>query len=83
MPKIPVSFEYEGVLFEGYFSNELGAGYDHYCLDLNGVRYGGLIIKKEGWIWAAGPQRMFEEPYMVEFFVKTVEDYLSNQVNIT
>jgi hypothetical protein len=73
---IPISFEYEGVFFEGYFSNELGIGFDYYGLNLNGVHYGSMIIKKTGWVWAAGPMRMFEEPYMVEYFISVIEKHL-------
>jgi len=71
---IPISFEYEGVFFEGYFSNDLGIGFDYYGLRLYGVHYGSMVIKKEGWKWAPGPMRMFEEPYMVEYFIQVIEE---------
>ena len=70
---ISVSFEYEGIQFDGYFTNKDGAGFDRYRLHLNGIIYGSLVNGKKGWYWSSGPMRLFEEDYMLEYFLAIVE----------
>jgi hypothetical protein len=78
---IPVSFEYEGIQFDGYFTNNHGAGFDRYHLILNGVHYGSLIISDTGWRWAAGPGNMFTEPYMVVYFIEVVVAWYTSKLS--
>jgi hypothetical protein len=79
--EIPVSFEYEGIQFDGYFTNTHGAGYDRYFLILNGFHYGMVIISKEKWRWASGPMKLFEEPYMLEFFESVIVKWYDGQLS--
>lgn len=74
--KIPVSFEYEGVQFDGYLSKVSGAGSTAtYHLMINNYFRGQLFNTPSGWRFGSN-NNMFEENYMVEFFVNTIEQYL-------
>ena len=73
---IPIEFEYEGILFSGTFSTTKG-NEDVWQLSLAGYRYGQLVHYYDGWKWCPGLSNDFTEPYMEEFFIKTVEDYLN------
>lgn len=72
---IPVSFEYEGMQFDGFLSPVNGAGSDHYHLMINNY-FHGTLWKTESIGWRFGNNKgMFEEPFMIEFFRKTVEEW--------
>jgi hypothetical protein len=73
--KIPVSFEYEGIQFEGYLSKVSGAGNNaSYHLMINNYYRGQLFYASSGWRFGSN-NGMFEEKYMVDFFVDTIEQY--------
>jgi hypothetical protein len=78
---IPVSFEYEGIQFEGAFDLPSGAG--SWQLNLNGYHYGQLVKYSTGWKWCPNPKNLFTEDYMEKFFIETVESYLRDQANVT
>lgn len=69
---LPVSFEYEGVQFDGYLSKVAGAGSSGlYHLMINGGYWGQLF--KSGDVWRFGSNSgMFEEEYMVNYFASVV-----------
>lgn len=80
---IPVSFEYEGIQFDGVLSTVMGAGAPTFFhLYINRYYYGQLW--KTGNEWKFGSNDcMFMESYMVDFFAKTVQQYLDDHANVT
>lgn len=76
--EIPIEFEYEGIQFSGSFSTTQG-NENVWHLSLYKRSYGQLVKYNIGWRWRPNIQEWFKEPYMEEFFVKTVEDYLNNR----
>lgn len=72
---VPIEFEYEGVLFSGSFVSSTGNEHA-WDLVLYGYHYGMLVKYSHGWQWCPnGKAPMFPEPYMEQFFIKTVEDF--------
>lgn len=71
---IPISFEYEGIQFDGHFTSKGGYGFDRYHLVLNGVNYGSLVTANTGWYWSSGPQRLFEDAYMLQYFISIIKE---------
>jgi hypothetical protein len=70
---IPVSFEYEGIQWDGYLSKVSGAGSNSlYHLTINKYYRGQLFKTAEGWRFGSN-DGMFEEKYMVEYFVSVIE----------
>jgi hypothetical protein len=74
---IPIEFEYEGILFSGDFHTAVG-NEDVWQLSLYRYSYGQLVKYNTGWKWRPNVQGWFQEPYMEQFFIKTVEDFLSD-----
>lgn len=76
MERIPVQFDYEGIWFDGYFVKIAGAASGGlYHLMINGT-YWGQLWKTENYGWRFGSSNdnnMFEELYMVDFFVSVIE----------
>jgi hypothetical protein len=76
--KIPVSFEYEGIRFNGYFSSVTGGGNTTLYHLMISKRYYGQLWKTQSGDWKFGSNDgMFMEPYIVEFFAKTIDEYLN------
>lgn len=76
---IPIEFEYEGIQFAGYFTKVPGAGYnDVYHLNLHGYHYGQLWKARDQWCWGANAKELFNEQFMLEFFVNVIEQYFHN-----
>jgi hypothetical protein len=73
----PIEFEYEGIQFEGMFYTSKG-NENAWQLLLYNRAYGQLIKYYNGWKWCPNAKGMFKEPYMKDFFVKTVEAYLNS-----
>lgn len=72
--KIPIEFEYEGIHFKGFFDRVAGAGNNLlYHLTLYRYHYGQLWKTAQGWRWGPNIHNWFTEPWMLEFFIKTVE----------
>lgn len=81
--EIPVQFEYEGIMFTGTFTAHPGS-LNYWDLNLNSYAYGALVKYTSGWQWCSnGKAPMFLERYMQQFFIETVERYLSNHANVT
>lgn len=77
MISIPIEFEYEGILFSGNFNTSVG-NEDVWQLSLYRYSYGQLVNYNTGWKWRPNIQGWFQEAYMEQFFIKTVEDFLSD-----
>jgi hypothetical protein len=78
MINIPVEFEYEGIQFAGNFYTSVGNHNNVWQLSLYNYSYGQLVNYNTGWKWCPNIQGWFQEPYMEQFFIKTVQDYLTN-----
>lgn len=72
---IPIEFDWEGMWFEGELSTSKG-NENVWQLTLYRRSYGQLVKYINGWKWCPNIQNRFTEPFMEEFFVSKVENYL-------
>ena len=69
---VPIEFEYEGIYFQGEFYTSKGSE-NVWQLTLHKRCYGQLIKYNTGWQWCPNAKNMFTEPFMLEFFVSTID----------
>jgi hypothetical protein len=73
--EVPIEFEYEGIQFEGCLYTTKGTE-NVWQLLLNKRAYGQLVKYNTGWQWCPNAKDLFTEEWMLNFFVKAVEDYM-------